>query len=73
MVSIKDKSAKMVALAQGELVRYCHAVEAGICGEDNEFHSRLKERKDSSKGNVSGRRINAPHRQKTIVISNSES
>lgn len=49
MVSIKDKIAKMIALANGELVRHCHAVEAGILGEDNKFHSRLKNRNGVSK------------------------
>lgn len=58
MTSIKDKIAKMIALANGELVRHCHAVEAGICGEDDKFHSRLKKRKDSTKVKVSSRRTN---------------
>ena len=61
MVSIKDKITNMISLANGELVRHCHAVEAGISGEDDKFHSRLKKRKDSSKIKVSGRGINAPH------------
>ena len=30
MMSIKDKVSRMIALASGELVRRCHAVEAGI-------------------------------------------
>ena len=33
MMSIKDKVSRMIALANGELVRRCHAVEAGILGE----------------------------------------
>lgn len=49
MVSIKDKIIKMIALANGELVRHCHAVEAGICGEDNKFELRQKKRKGSSR------------------------
>jgi len=49
MVSIKDKITKMIALANGELVRHCHAVEAGILGEDDKFHSRLKKLKGTSK------------------------
>ena len=61
MVSIKDKIAKMIKIANGELVRHCHAVEAVILGEDNKFHSTLKRRKGSGKVKVSGRRINAPH------------
>lgn len=51
MVSIKDKIAKMIALANGELVRHCHAVEAGIYGEGNKFESRPKKRKGSSRSN----------------------
>lgn len=35
MVSIKDKIAKMIQIVNGEVVRHCHAVEAGILGEDN--------------------------------------
>lgn len=49
MVSIKDKTTKMIALAQGELLRHCHAVEVGILGEDDKFHSRLKKRQIASK------------------------
>jgi hypothetical protein len=49
MTSIKDKIAKMIALANGELVRHCHAVEAGIWGNDDKFNSRLKKRKGASK------------------------
>jgi hypothetical protein len=30
MMSIKDKIELMIFLANGELVRHCHAVEAGI-------------------------------------------
>ena len=54
MVSTKDKIAKMIALADGKLVCHCHAVEAGILGESDKFHSRLKKRKSSSKVKVSG-------------------
>lgn len=52
MVSIKDKIAKMIILANGELVRHCHAVAAGICGEDNKFDPKLKKRKGFRKSNV---------------------
>jgi hypothetical protein len=49
MVSIKDKIAKMIKIANGELVRHCHAVEAGILGEDNEFYLRVERAKGNSK------------------------
>ena len=39
----------MIQIANGEVVRHCHAVEAGMLGEDNEFHSRLKKRRGDSK------------------------
>lgn len=49
MISIKDKIAKMIQVANGELVRHCHVVEAGICAEDNKVESRPKNRRVSSK------------------------
>ncbi len=37
MMSIKDKIERMIALANGELVRHCHAVQAGILVEKPEL------------------------------------
>ena len=34
MMSIKDKVSRMIALANGGLIRRCHAVEAGILVND---------------------------------------
>ena len=49
MASIKNKVAKMIALANGEIVRHCHAVEAGILTEDDLSYSIRKRRKGASK------------------------
>lgn len=48
MESIKDKIAKMIALADGELVTHFHALKAGILVEDIKL-SALKSKKKSSR------------------------
>lgn len=49
MVSIKDKIARMIALANGELVCHRHAVEAGLFvsdqGTSHAIEKKLRARK----------------------------
>ena len=50
MISIKDKIAKMIALANGELVCHRHAIEAGLFVEDkNTSHFITKKKLSKSK------------------------
>jgi hypothetical protein len=49
MVSIKHKIAKMIALADGELVCHRHAVEAGIFGADMKPNPSLKKQRQYPK------------------------
>ena len=44
MVSIKDRVTKMIRLADGELVRHCHALEAGLLVGDIKPHLGLKKK-----------------------------
>lgn len=44
-VSIKDKVARMIALANGELVCHSHAIEAGILVADTKPNPGLKKKK----------------------------
>jgi hypothetical protein len=44
MVSIKDRITKMIWLADGELVRHCHALEAGLLVGDIKPHLGLKKK-----------------------------
>lgn len=48
MPSIKDKIALMIFLANGELVRHCHAKAAGIFVADSKPNPALKTRKRRS-------------------------
>ncbi len=45
MVSIKDKIERMIQLANGELVRRCHAKAAGIFIADEQINPYLKKKK----------------------------
>lgn len=45
MVSIKDKIERMIQIANGEVVRRCHAKEAGIFIADEQANSYLKKKK----------------------------
>lgn len=45
MVSIKDKVERIIYLAQGEVVRRCHARDAGIFIADEHMSSHLKKKK----------------------------
>lgn len=49
MKSIKDKIALMITLANGELVRHCHAVEAGFLVEKPEITTEFKTKKRPKK------------------------
>lgn len=49
MISIKDKVARMIVLAKGELVCRRHAIEAGIWIEDMKPDLSLKKQKKRSK------------------------
>lgn len=54
MISIKDKIAKMIALANGELVCHRHAVEAGLFVEDkNTSHLITKKKRKVNQDNQS--------------------
>ena len=44
MVSIKDRITKMIRLADGELVRHCHALEAGLLVGDIKPNLGLKKK-----------------------------
>jgi hypothetical protein len=44
MVSIKDRVTKMIRLADGELVRHCHALEAGLLVGDIKPNLGLKKK-----------------------------
>ena len=45
MMSIKDKVSRMIALANGELVRHCHAKAAGILVEQPRITTSFKPKK----------------------------
>ncbi len=49
MISIKNKIAKMIALADGGLVCHRHAVEAGVFGADIKPNPGLKKQKQYPK------------------------
>lgn len=49
MISIKDKIAKMIALANGELVCHRHAVEAGLLVEDKNTSHLIAKKKRNRK------------------------
>ena len=44
MVSIKDRVTKMIRLADGELLRHCHALEAGLLVGDIKPNLGLKKK-----------------------------
>jgi hypothetical protein len=44
MVSIKDRITTMIRLANGELVRHCHALEAGLLVGDIKPNLGLKKK-----------------------------
>lgn len=44
MVSIKDRITKMIRLADGEIVRHCHALEAGLLVGDIKPNLGLKKK-----------------------------
>ncbi len=44
MVSIKDRITTMIRLADGELVRHCHALEAGLLVGDIKPNLGLKKK-----------------------------
>lgn len=51
MILIKEKIAKMIALANGELVSHRHAVEAGLLVEDKNTSHLIAKKKRNRKSN----------------------